>query len=82
MRTETVRLLEDGRIEELAALLDGASGNQQTVDVLKSLLHNTTSNDNAQSIADARYEIRWEKSAASGLRCGSRRGICLAPHRR
>ncbi len=24
MRTETVRLLEDGRIEELAALLDGA----------------------------------------------------------
>ena len=33
-RTEAVRLLEDGRIEELAALLDGASGNQQTVDVL------------------------------------------------
>ena len=37
MRTEAVRLLEDGRIEELAALLDGAGGNQQTVDVLKQL---------------------------------------------
>ncbi|MGH3637268.1 MAG: acyltransferase domain-containing protein, partial [Mycobacterium sp.] len=35
MRTEAVRLLEDGRIEELAALLDGASANQQTVNVLK-----------------------------------------------
>src|SRR5271165_3127027 len=33
-RTEAVRLLEDDRIAELAALLDGANGNQQTVDVL------------------------------------------------
>ena len=30
-RTEAVRLLEDGRIEELAALIDGASGDDQTL---------------------------------------------------
>ena len=64
MRTEAVRLLEDGRIEELAALLDGASGNQQTVDVLKQLAAQHNQQREAQSIADSRYEIRWEKSAA------------------
>ena len=36
-RTDTVRLLEDGRIEELAALLGGAGGNQQAVDALEQL---------------------------------------------
>ena len=35
VRTETVALLEDGRIEELAALLDGADGS--AVDLLKQL---------------------------------------------
>ncbi|PQP51192.1 type I polyketide synthase, partial [Mycolicibacterium austroafricanum] len=35
--TEAVRLLEDGRIEELATLLDGAAGDQQTLDVLSRL---------------------------------------------
>jgi acyl transferase domain-containing protein/acyl carrier protein len=63
-RTEAVRLLEDGRIEELAALLDGASGNQQTTDVLNRLAAQHNQQRNAQSIADARYEIRWEVSAA------------------
>src|SRR5580693_2955723 len=72
MRTEAVRLLEDGRIEELAALLDGASGNQQTVDVLKQLAAQHTQQRKAQSITDSRYEIRWEKSAAtvSGEKAG------------
>jgi len=64
MRTEAVRLLEDGRIEELAALLDGTSDNQQTVDVLKQLAAQHNQQRKAQSIADSRYEVRWEKSAA------------------
>ena len=65
MRTDAVRLLEDGRIEELAALIDGASGNQHTADVLNRLAGQHNQQRNAQSIADARYEIRWEKSAAN-----------------
>lgn len=63
-QTEAVRLLDDGRIEELAALLDGASGNQQTVDVLTRLAAQHNQQRKTQSIADARYEIRWEKSTA------------------
>ncbi|WP_006241768.1 type I polyketide synthase [Mycolicibacterium tusciae] len=63
-RTEAVQLLEDGRIEELATLLDGSSGNQQTADVLNRLAAQHNQQRNAQSIADARYEIRWEQSAA------------------
>ncbi len=62
MRTEAVRLLEDDRIDELAALLDGASGNQQTADVLKRLAAQHNQQRTAQSIADMRYEICWEKS--------------------
>ena len=64
MRTEAVRLLEDGRIEELAELLDGASGNQQTIGVLKQLAAQHNQQRQAQSITDSRYEIRWEKAAA------------------
>ena len=71
-RTETVRLLEDGQIDELAALLDGASGNQQAVDLLKQLAAQHNQQRKAQSITDSRYEIRWEKSAAkaSGAKAG------------
>jgi acyl transferase domain-containing protein/acyl carrier protein len=65
MRTDTVRLLEDGRIEELIALLDGASANQQSVDLLKQLAAQHNLQRKAQSIMDSRYEIRWEKSAAT-----------------
>lgn len=65
--TETVRLLEDGRIEELAALLDG-TGNQQTVDVLTKLAAHHNLERKTESIADARYEIRWEKSSAEAPR--------------
>jgi acyl transferase domain-containing protein/NADPH:quinone reductase-like Zn-dependent oxidoreductase/acyl carrier protein len=64
VRSEAVRLLEDGRIEELAALLDGASGNQQTVDVLTKLAAQHNQQCKSQSIADDRYEVRWEKSIA------------------
>jgi acyl transferase domain-containing protein/acyl carrier protein len=63
-RTEAVQLLEDGRIEELAALLDGTAGNQQTADVLNKLAAQHNQQREAQSITDARYEIRWESSVA------------------
>ena len=61
-RTEAVRLLEDGRIEELAARLDGASGDRQTLNVLTKLAAQHNQQRATQSIADDRYEIRWEKS--------------------
>lgn len=65
-RTETVRLLEDGRIAELAALLDGGSGDQQTTEVLTKLAAQHNQQRNARSVTDARYEIRWEKAASAG----------------
>jgi acyl transferase domain-containing protein/D-arabinose 1-dehydrogenase-like Zn-dependent alcohol dehydrogenase/acyl carrier protein len=64
-RTEAIRLLEDGRIEELAALLDGASGDDQTFNVLTKLAAQHNQQRSTQSIADDRYEFRWEKAAAS-----------------
>ncbi|WP_123027421.1 type I polyketide synthase [Mycolicibacterium stellerae] len=60
-RTQTVRLLEDGRIEELAALLDGADGDRQTFDVLTKLAAQHNQQRSSQSVADDRYEIRWDK---------------------
>ncbi len=63
-RSEAVGLLEDGRIEELATLLDGASGDHQTLNVLTKLAAQHNQQRTTQSIADDRYEIRWEKSAA------------------
>ncbi|OBI81017.1 type I polyketide synthase [Mycobacterium sp. 1245805.9] len=64
VRTQAVGLLEDGRIEELAALLGGGNSDPQTVDVLRQLAAEHNQQRNAQSIVDSRYEIRWEKSAA------------------
>ncbi len=63
-RTQAVRLLEDGRIEELATLLDGASGDHQTLNVLTKLAAQHNQQRTTQSIADDRYEIRWEKAPA------------------
>ena len=65
VRTQAVRLLEDGRIEELAELIDGAGGSHTTVDVLKLLAAQHNGQLSAQSIADARYEIRWERAIAT-----------------
>ena len=71
-RTQAVRLLEDGRIEELATLLDGASGDHQTLNVLTKLAAQHNQQRATQSITDDRYEIRWEKSTApvSGAEAG------------
>lgn len=63
-RTDTVRLLEDGRIEELATLLDAAGDDHQTLDVLSKLAAQHNQQRTSRSIGDDRYEIRWEKSAA------------------
>lgn len=60
-RTQAVRLLEDGRIEELATLLDGAD-DDQTLDVLRKLAAHHNQQRATRSVADDRYEIRWEKS--------------------
>ncbi|MDH6195952.1 acyl transferase domain-containing protein/acyl carrier protein [Mycobacterium frederiksbergense] len=70
-RTQAVRLLEDGRIEELAALLDGAH-DQHTLEVLSKLAAQHNQQRSTQSIADDRYEFRWEKAvtARSGANTG------------
>lgn len=62
--TDTVRLLEDGRIEELAALLELTTGDQPTRDVLTKLAAQHNQQRSTQSIADARYEIRWQELTA------------------
>jgi len=64
-RTQSVRLLEDGRIEELATLLGGGSDDNQTFNVLTKLAAQHNQQRTTQSIADDRYEIRWEKSTAT-----------------
>ena len=64
VKTEADRLLQDSRIEELATLIDGSSGNQQTVDVLTRLAAQRNKQRKSESIADNRYEVRWEKSTA------------------
>jgi acyl transferase domain-containing protein/NADPH:quinone reductase-like Zn-dependent oxidoreductase/acyl carrier protein len=64
-RTEAVRLLEEGRIQELADLIDGAGGDHQTLNVLTKLAAQHNQQRSTQSIADDRYEIRWEKSTAA-----------------
>ncbi|MGV0643805.1 SDR family NAD(P)-dependent oxidoreductase [Mycolicibacterium sp. XJ2546] len=63
-RTEALGLLEDGRIEELAALLDGSGADQQTRDVLASFAAQHNRQLSTQTIADDRYEIRWEEVPA------------------
>ena len=62
-RTEAVALLEAGRIGELAALLDGAETDPATAKVLERLAAQHNRQRSAQSIADVRYEVRWEKCA-------------------
>ncbi|GAB4596611.1 type I polyketide synthase [Mycobacterium avium subsp. hominissuis] len=65
-QTTAVRLLEDGRIAELAELLDGASADQHTLDVLTKLAAQHNQQRKSRSIAEDRYEIRWEKSTVPG----------------
>ncbi len=68
-RTEAVQLLEDGRIDELAALL-GANGATTTAEVLSKLAAQHNRQRSAQTIADIRYEIRWQKALTSSTGVG------------
>ncbi len=63
-RTQAVGLLEDGRIEELASLLDGADSDPQTFHVLTKLAAQHNRQRSRQSIADDRYEFRWDQVSA------------------
>ncbi|ULP37116.1 SDR family NAD(P)-dependent oxidoreductase [Mycolicibacterium rufum] len=63
-RTAAVGLLEDGRIDELAALL-GAGDDARAREILDKLAAHHNQQRDAQSIADDRYEIRWDVAAAA-----------------
>ena len=66
--SDTVRLLEDGKFEELAALLGGAGDDPQTLNVLTKVAAQHNAQRKTKSISDARYEFRWDKiSAASDV---------------
>jgi len=56
-RTDTVRLLEEGRIEELDAQLGGGAA-----EALKRLAVQHNQQRDVISVKDARYQVRWEKS--------------------
>ena len=62
--SESVRLLEDGKIDELAALLGGSGDDGQTVSVLTKLAAQHNQQRKTKSITDARYEFRWDKVSA------------------
>ncbi|MBX7449233.1 SDR family NAD(P)-dependent oxidoreductase [Mycolicibacterium sp. 3033] len=66
VRTAAVGLLEDGRIDELATLLGSPADDPQTRDILSKLAAQHNQQRDAQSITDARYEIRWEPAAPAG----------------
>ncbi|MCV7067233.1 SDR family NAD(P)-dependent oxidoreductase [Mycolicibacterium farcinogenes] len=63
-RSQAMGLLEDGRIEELATLLDGANSDPQTLDVLTRLAAQHNRQRSRQSIADDRYEFLWDQVPA------------------
>ena len=61
-RTQAMRLLEDGQITELAALLGDSDSDQHTVAVLTKLAAQHNRQRSSQSIANDRYEFRWDKA--------------------
>jgi acyl transferase domain-containing protein/acyl carrier protein len=64
-RTEAMRLLEGGRIDELARLLDGADSDPTTLGVLGKLAAQHNRQLGSQSIADDRYEFSWAESVSA-----------------
>ncbi len=75
-RTETLSLLEDGRIEELAALLDDTDGDPRTREVLRKLAAHHNQQRATQVVAGDRYEIDWEKDTST-LGGGDAAGVIL-----
>jgi acyl transferase domain-containing protein/NADPH:quinone reductase-like Zn-dependent oxidoreductase/acyl carrier protein len=63
--SDTVRLLEDGKFEELAALLGGADDDPLTLNVLTKVAAQHNAQRKTKSISDARYEFRWDKINAA-----------------
>ncbi|MGD9621705.1 MAG: type I polyketide synthase [Mycolicibacterium sp.] len=63
-RTDTIRMLEDGQFEALAALLEDATADERTLDILGKLAAQHNRQRASQSIAEARYEFRWERTSA------------------
>ncbi len=63
--SDTVRLLEDGKFEELAALLGGAGDDPLTLNVLTKVAAQHNAQRKTKSISDARYEFRWDKINAA-----------------
>lgn len=76
VRTETVRLLEEERVEELAALVadprnaGDVEDTSKTVGMLQRLAAQHNRERSMQSLADCRYEICWEKLAAPAAAAG------------
>ena len=64
-RTAAVALLEDGRIDELATLLGSSADDPLARDLLSRLAAQHNQQRDAQSISDARYEIRWDALPAA-----------------
>ncbi|BDX34821.1 putative polyketide synthase [Mycobacterium antarcticum] len=62
--TRSIRLLEDGRIEELANLLGGAGDDPRVLQVLTELAAQHNQQRATKATADDRYEIRWDESPA------------------
>lgn len=69
-RTAAVALLEDGRIDELATLLGSSADDPLARDLLSRLAAQHNQQRDAQSISDARYEIRWDVLPAARLDTG------------
>ncbi|BBZ66357.1 putative polyketide synthase [Mycolicibacterium insubricum] len=63
-RTRTLRLLEDGRIDELAKLLTTDGDDEAIRDLLNRIAAQHNQERTTRSIADDRYEFRWETVAA------------------
>ncbi|OBF29198.1 type I polyketide synthase [Mycobacterium sp. ACS4331] len=67
-RTQTLGLLEDGRIEELADLLGASQEDPHTLEVLSRLATQHNRQRGTASIANDRYEIIWRTIDSSPIR--------------
>ncbi|MBX7432664.1 SDR family NAD(P)-dependent oxidoreductase [Mycobacterium sp. Y57] len=71
--TETVQLLEEERIDELAELLEVPDDDHHAIDLLTHVAAQHNRQRSTRSIADARYEIGWQEHPAAGSPTGTHR---------
>ena len=81
-RTETVRLLEEDRIDELAALVGAATGDDQTVDALKQLAAQHNQERSSQTHQPTPGTSSAGRNRPHGLGNRTDRGPGLASDRR